>query len=214
MYPINQGWTKPDESLEEMHISGTAVRAESDSEKLKASGLEGKFTFQDHKVTTRDGSSIPLRIYTPNTTPPFCASIATSLGVIVVHPCPRLIHEAKYPTAHNDAWDAIEWILEHAGALGGDLSNLVISGVSSGANLAASVTQQFSVSGKDANSAVRLKGQILMVPWLVQPEAFPYHLFADEKRLRLSNAQKLCAFQRREWNGSRKTSKRRILAIP
>jgi acetyl esterase/lipase len=114
----------------------------------------------------------------------FCASVATALDIMVVHPCPRLVHEVKYPTTHHDAWDAIEWILEHAGGLGGDLSNLVIGGVSSGANLAAYVTQQFSALGK-GTGIVRLKGQVLVVPWLVQPEAFPYHLFVDANKTSL-----------------------------
>jgi hypothetical protein len=63
---INQGWSKPDQSLHEMHVEGNAGRAALDTAKLKASGLEGKFMSQAHAIPTRDGSSIPSKIYTPN----------------------------------------------------------------------------------------------------------------------------------------------------
>lgn len=49
---IDQGWSKPDQSLEEMYATGTAFRAAQDRERLKASDLEGTFTTQDHKVMT------------------------------------------------------------------------------------------------------------------------------------------------------------------
>jgi acetyl esterase/lipase len=114
----------------------------------------------------------------------FCASVASCLDMMVIHPCPRLVHEAKHPTAHHDACDSMDWILENAKSLGGDLSKLVISGVSSGGNLAATVTQQLSTSGKcDGN--VRLRGQVLIIPWLVQPAVFPSHLFADKDKTSL-----------------------------
>jgi hypothetical protein len=60
---IDQSWSKTDETLAEMHASGSAIRAELDREKLNASGLEGKFIAHDHEATARDGSTIPLRIY-------------------------------------------------------------------------------------------------------------------------------------------------------
>ena len=67
---IVQGWDKPDQSLTEMYTSGTNYRAAHDQLKLRASGVAGKFTTQDHKVPTRDGLSIPLRLYAPNSALP------------------------------------------------------------------------------------------------------------------------------------------------
>ena len=199
----------PAPSLAEMHASTTATRSTQDRENLKESGLEGKVTTRDYQVATRDGSSILLRLYAPNGAPPsegrpvyvhfhaggfihgsldtegfVCASIAIGLDVIVLHPCFRHIHEAKHPTQHHDAWDAMVWLLNHAHAFGGDLRNLVVGGISSGAALAASVTQQFCASGR-GSEAVRLKGQVLIIPWLVQPDMFPYLLFADVKKTSL-----------------------------
>ncbi len=63
---IDQGWSKPDQSLAEMYATGTKFRTAQDRERLKASGLEGTFTTQDHEVATRDGATIPLRVYIPN----------------------------------------------------------------------------------------------------------------------------------------------------
>lgn len=206
---LQGGAANPNSTLSEFYTSSTAGRAAQDHEKLKASGLEGTFTTQDHKVPTSDGSSIPLRLYAPNGVAPsqgrpvyihyhgggftsgsietegyICAFMATKLNMIVLHPCYRHVHEAKHPTQHHDAWTAIEWTIDNIGALGGDLKNLVVGGISSGGTLAASVTQRFFASGK-GNGTVCLKGQVFTVPWLIMPDVFPYHLFADEKKTSL-----------------------------
>ncbi|EED21442.1 lipase/esterase, putative [Talaromyces stipitatus ATCC 10500] len=232
---INQPWTKPseEESLTEMHITGTNARAAHDQVKLKAHGLEGKFSCQDYEVGTRDGSSIPLRLYTPIGTPSppggrpiyvyfhgggflhgsidtersACALIATKLNIMVVHPCPRHVHEEKHPIPHHDAWDAMKWIIDHASSYGGDVGSLVIGGISSGANLAAYVVQQFSTANTtiyNENNAVRIKGQVLIVPWLIQPNAFPYGQFIEKDKTSLvqcSNALGLST-ERLEWLSS------------
>lgn len=110
---------------------------------------------------------------------------------MVIHPWPRHIHEAKHLTQHHDALEALNWILDHAEALGGDISKLVLGGISSGANLAASVTQHLFAS-REGDRAVKLKGQVLVVPWLIQPDVFPYHLFADaEKTSLVQNSEAL-----------------------
>lgn len=117
-----------------------------------------------------------------------CASIATKLNVMVVHICTRHIHEAKHPIPHHDAWDATKWLLENAGTHGGDVGNVVISGVSSGSNLAAYVVQQFSASAaviQENDSAARIKGQVLVVPWLIQPGTFPYDQFVEKSKTSL-----------------------------
>lgn len=68
---IDQPWARPseEETLTEMHIAGNNARVAHDEVTLKAHCLEGKFSSQDVMVATRDGSSIPLRIYTPKDTP-------------------------------------------------------------------------------------------------------------------------------------------------
>ncbi|KUL88621.1 hypothetical protein ZTR_05244 [Talaromyces verruculosus] len=213
---IDQPWTRPSEeqTLAEMHIAGNNARAAHDEITLKAHHLVGKFSSQDMSVKARDGSSIPLRIYTPNDTSSpskgrpiyvyfhgggflhgsidtersVCASIATKLNIMVVHICTRHVHEAKHPIPHHDAWDATKWLLENASTYGGDVGNVVISGVSSGANLAAYVVQRFSVSATvihAKDSAARINGQVLMFPWLIQPDAFPYDQFVEKSKTSL-----------------------------
>lgn len=68
---IDQPWTRPSEveTLTEMHIAGNNARAAHDEVTLKTHHVEGKFSSQDMSVNARDGSSILLRIYTPNDTP-------------------------------------------------------------------------------------------------------------------------------------------------
>lgn len=104
---------------------------------------------------------------------------------MVVHICTRHVHEAKHPLPHQDAWDATKWLLVHASIHGGDVGDIVIGGVSSGANLAAYVAQQFSTLSAaihNGTNAVRLKGQVLMLPWLIQPDAFPYDHFVKKSK--------------------------------
>lgn len=45
----------------------------------------------------------------------------------------------RYPAAHEDAFRAYQWAIEHAGAFGGDPDRIFVAGESAGANLAASV---------------------------------------------------------------------------
>lgn len=61
---IVQGGTQSDQSL-----SATASRAAHDNERFRASSLEGKFNTEDHKVRTRDGLTIPIRLYAPKDAP-------------------------------------------------------------------------------------------------------------------------------------------------
>jgi acetyl esterase/lipase len=126
---------------------------------------------------------------------------------MVVHICTRHVHEAKHPIPHHDAWDATKWLLEHASTYGGDVGNIVIGGVSSGANLAAYVVQQFSTSAAsihEKNSAVRIKGQVLMVPWLIQPDAFPYDEFVEKSKTSLVQSADALGLstERLEWLSS------------
>jgi acetyl esterase len=57
-------------------------------------------------------------------------------GYLVFNINYRLAPEHRYPAAVQDACAALRWVARNAGAFGGDLGNLVISGESAGANLA------------------------------------------------------------------------------
>ncbi|MBA3541119.1 MAG: alpha/beta hydrolase fold domain-containing protein, partial [Deltaproteobacteria bacterium] len=105
---------------------------------------------------------IPLRIYTPkegirpysvilyfhgggwvigdldlyDATP---RALANATGAIVVSASYRQAPEHKFPAAHEDAFDAYRWVLEHARSFGGNPRRVAVAGESAGGNLAINV---------------------------------------------------------------------------
>lgn len=88
---------------------------------------------QDHQVKMRDGHEITVRTYHPQNKPApgplgvmyhgggwcigdltgedlLCKLMASKLGMTVVNIDYRLGPEWKFPTAHNDCWDATKWV--------------------------------------------------------------------------------------------------------
>ena len=66
-----------------------------------------------------------------------CRELARLSGCMVVSLDYRLAPEHRFPTASNDAWDALVWLSEHAGELGADANRLAVGGDSAGGTLAA-----------------------------------------------------------------------------
>lgn len=102
----------------------------------------------------------------------FCSRIIhAGLDVVVVNVCYRHTPEHTYPTAWNDAEDAIEWIFDHAKGLGGIDEHVIVGGTSAGAYMSASLTLGqrlgFLLRGRP-----KLKGQLLMIPCLVQEPCY------------------------------------------
>lgn len=65
-------------------------------------------------------------------------SAAVLYGATVVNISYRLALRFKLPTAPQDVWDSMKWILENYESLGADRhAELIVSGVSAGGNLAA-----------------------------------------------------------------------------
>jgi acetyl esterase len=91
---------------------------------------------------------------------PQCRKIANEVGCIVVAPRYRLAPEYKFPTAHDDAWNTVIWVLNNTSYLGGDSARISVGGDSAGGNLAAVVTQQAS-----NNNICNFVLQILIYPW-------------------------------------------------
>ena len=81
-----------------------------------------------------------------------------------------------HPTQINDAWDAFVWLSTHIDSIGGDKSKVVVGGVSAGGCLAASTVLRQHQSSKNATQAVdlKIKGMLLMSPWLLHPSANPH----------------------------------------
>jgi acetyl esterase len=91
----------------------------------------------------------------------YCRSFAAHLGSVVVNVDYRLAPEHRYPGQLEDAFAALEWIVENADGLTVDATNVSVMGASSGANLAASVCLLARDRGGPA-----LRSQILHVPAL------------------------------------------------
>jgi acetyl esterase len=111
----------------------------------------------DHRIPVT-GGEITVRIYTPFGSGPFpahlyfhgggfwldtldqsdrkCRATANGAGCVVAAVAYRLAPRHKFPTAPDDCFAALEWLVDHADELGIDASRVSVGGVSSGANLA------------------------------------------------------------------------------
>lgn len=151
---------------------------------------------QDHSIPTRDSSHVEARSYRPTnvdagkTLPVYihlhgggfffgtlasedaiCARIAVRAQVVVLNVNYRHTPEYVYPTAWDDTADAFEWLHDNIKLLGGEPQQIVIGGISAGAQLAASFVLQQHV-GKISTSRPKVAGQVLMIPCLVNPDCY------------------------------------------
>jgi acetyl esterase len=90
---------------------------------------------------------------------PYCRALAKEAGVVVVSVDYRLAPEHKFPAGLEDCVAATEWVLEHAGELGGDGSRVMVGGDSAGGTLATVVALLLRDRGRSG-----LAGQILLYP--------------------------------------------------
>ncbi len=116
---------------------------------------------EDLQIPARDGHLMPARLYAPapaqagalpvllylhgggftigsvETHDVLCRELARQAGCMVVSLDYRLAPEHRFPTASNDAWDALQWLAQQAQALGADAARLAVGGDSAGGTLAA-----------------------------------------------------------------------------
>ena len=114
---------------------------------------------EDFHIPTRDGAALAARLYAPSletglplllylhgggftigsiaTHDTLCRELARLAGCMVVSLDYRLAPQHRFPTASNDAWDALQWLSEQGGTLGADVSRLAVGGDSAGGTLAA-----------------------------------------------------------------------------
>jgi acetyl esterase len=76
-----------------------------------------------------------------------CRSLCNAADAIVVSVAYRQAPEHQFPAAHDDAFDAYEWLLENAYSIGGDVNRIAVAGESAGGNLATSVCIQAKAKG-------------------------------------------------------------------
>jgi acetyl esterase/lipase len=137
---------------------------------------------QDLEIPTADGQAIPARLYRSGGTPSgapvlvwfhgggwligsvdshdgLSRRLAIATGSVVVSVGYRLAPEWRFPTAVNDAVDAVRWVSAHARVLGVDTDRLAVGGDSAGGNLATVAA----VLLRD-EPAVRIRHQLLAYP--------------------------------------------------
>jgi acetyl esterase len=135
---------------------------------------------QDFEIPVRGGACIPARVVAPTTEPGLpvllyfhgggftigsiashdtvCRRLAELSGCAVVSAGYRLAPEHRFPTAHDDAWDALQWLAGEGRALGLDTTRIAVGGDSAGGTLAT-----FSaIRARDAGLALKL--QLLFYP--------------------------------------------------
>ena len=150
---------------------------------------------EDFAIPARDGHALPARLYAPSrerlpvllffhgggftvgsiaTHDTLCRVLSQKSGCAVVSLDYRLAPEHKFPTASNDAWDALRFIAGGAAELGLDGSRLALGGDSAGGTLAAVCA----VLARDAGLPVAL--QMLFYPGTTAHQDTPSHRrFAD-----------------------------------
>ncbi|KAJ5690698.1 hypothetical protein N7462_005090 [Penicillium macrosclerotiorum] len=195
--------TPPKLSVEELKRTVNQGREELAAKAMIGQCLASEIKTQDLSITTRDGESLEARSYRPSGIPSseklpvyvhlhgggylfgtlssedaICARIVASRvekgsPVVVFNVNYRHTPEYRYPTAWDDVEDAFIWLHEHIGEIGGLADQVVVGGISAGAQLTASLTlAQIHGDNKQLAACPRIRGQVLMIPCVVQMQYY------------------------------------------
>ena len=145
---------------------------------------------EDFTIAARDGFLLPARLYAPSdaalpvlmyfhgggftigsiaTHDTLCRVLSSRSGCAVVSLDYRLAPAHKFPTASDDAWDAMQFLSREAKSLGLDGSRIAVGGDSAGGTLAAVCA----VMARDAGISVAL--QMLFYPCTTAHQDTPSH---------------------------------------
>ena len=149
---------------------------------------------EDHRVPTRDGASVPARLYADQAAGTgaalpallymhgggftiggieshdiICRVLARLSGAAVVSLDYRLAPEHRFPTAVHDSWDALDWLVAQAPVLGLDAARLAVGGDSAGGTLAAVAA----LHARDIG--LKLALQLLIYPGTTDHQDTPSH---------------------------------------
>lgn len=102
----------------------------------------------------------------PQTHEALCKHLAHLAQCAVLSLDYRLAPEHTFPTAHHDAFDALQWLVQHAPELGLDPTRIAIGGDSAGGTLTAATA----IAARDAGIELRL--QLMFYPGC-SPEHMP-----------------------------------------
>ena len=150
---------------------------------------------EDFTIPARDGHAMPARLYAPSadvhavlvyfhgggftvgsiaTHDTLCRVLAQQSHCAVISVDYRLAPEFKFPTASDDAWDAVQYVAGQGTALGVDSTRLALGGDSAGGTLAASSA----IMARDAGIPIAL--QLLLYPGMAAHQDTDSHRrFAD-----------------------------------
>lgn len=146
-----------------------------------AGGPEMIFSIEEHTILSSDGGAFDIRIYRPSDQSLLPAvlyfhggwfnagslethdrplrTLARLSGFIVISVDYRLAPEYPFPIGLNDCCAALEWVVDHAGALRIDARNIALMGDSAGGALATVVARKAS-----AVMGINIRCQVLIYP--------------------------------------------------
>ena len=145
---------------------------------------------ENFSIPVRDGYALPARLYAPSaeklpvllyfhgggftigsvdTHDVLCRQLSHLAGCAVVSLDYRLAPEHQFPTAANDAWDALQWLAANGAGTGLHTAHLAVGGDSAGGTLAAVCA----VLARDAGLALAL--QLLFYPGCAAHQDTPSH---------------------------------------
>lgn len=145
---------------------------------------------ESRTLPTRDGFDLPFRLYAPSsavlpvlvyfhgggftigsiaTHDALCRTLSHLAHCAVVSVNYRLAPEHVFPVAHNDAWDAVQWVAAQGESLGLDTARLAVGGDSAGGTLAAACAIEAQQAG------LPLLLQLLFYPGCTAHQDTPSH---------------------------------------
>lgn len=89
-----------------------------------------------------------------------CRRICSMNNCIVVSVDYRLAPEFTFPTAHEDAFHALQWTQANIASYGGNAADMVVMGDSAGGNISACMAHRCKKEG------IPLRAQVLIYPWI------------------------------------------------
>lgn len=145
---------------------------------------------EDHRLRCRDGAEIAVRLYADShgklpilvyfhgggfvvgsvdTHDGLCRRLSHLAQCAVISVNYRLAPEFKFPTAHNDACDALQWVDATADALGLDGARVAVGGDSAGGTLATACAIEAAATSRE------LQLQVLFYPGCAVHANTPSH---------------------------------------
>ncbi len=145
---------------------------------------------EDFTIPARDGYAMPARLYAPArealpvllyfhgggfvigsiaSHDVLCRTLAQQAHCAVISLDYRLAPDHRFPVAHDDAWDALQWIATHGAEVRVDATRMAVGGDSAGGTLAAACA----LMARDAGIPLAL--QMLFYPGVAEKPDRPSH---------------------------------------